>query len=290
MDRHPGWAVIVCLVGGGQEINTGEAGLVEWFEALRSHFAHWRVWHAPSLADDEYAQGKPLMQYFPEDRTRRDPRLHLAVSLRSYRAENVSNFVKAVLDNDLDEAKELYQRISVHYPLALTRDVNIARAWLRAKARGTERYGLLASSGGLRLRAIGLHVKNDTDVINWFLNEKDDVRSSYCLEEVATEFHVQGLELDWTCLAWDADLRYGAKGWQYRSFRGTQWQNVNDEVRQRYLRNAYRVLMTRARQGMVIFVPEGDVQDPTRLPEYYDRTYAVLKAVGLAELGPDNLP
>jgi hypothetical protein len=196
----------------------------------------------------------------------------------------MSNLVKAVLDNDTRNAKDLLQEISSRYPIVLTRDFEKAKKWLRSKARGTERYGLLASSGSIRLRPIGINVQVETDVVNWFLNGKDDVRSSYFLEEVATEFDVQGLELDWTCVAWDADLRYGGNNWEYKSFKGTNWLNINDETRKRYLRNAYRVLLTRARQGMVIFVPYGNKEDHTRKPCFYDITFNYLRDIGFEVL------
>jgi hypothetical protein len=210
-----------------------------------------------------------------------DARLHLAVSLRSFRAERVSDFVKAVLDNDLPAAQTLYQSLASRYPIVLTRDLESARAWLRSKARGSERYGLLASSGAHRLRPIGLNVSSEVDVINWFLSGKRDVRASYFLEEVATEFDVQGLELDWVGVAWDADLRYSDGAWEYKAFRGTAWENVKEASRVRYLKNAYRVLLTRARQGVVIVVPHGNDDDETRQRAFYDGTYQFLEQIGL---------
>lgn len=122
------------------------------------------------------------------------------------------------------------------------------------------------------------------DPINWFLNARDDVRSSFYLEDVATEFHVQGLELDWACVVWDADFRHAPSGWRHHSFVGNRWQQIHKADRQSYLKNAYRVLLTRARQGMVIVVPEGDPDDPTRKAEFYDSTFEYLKATGLAVL------
>lgn len=280
MDRHPDWAVIVCLIGGGQEINTGEAGLLEWFEALRNDFPHWRIYHSPNLTDDEYTRGHDISEYFSPGQVKEDQRLHLAVSVRSFRAENMSALVKAILDNNLRHAQNLHRQIGAQYPIVITRDISRARAWLKSKARGTERCGLLASSGGIRLRPIGVNVRVPIDVVSWFLNGKDDVRSSYYLEDAATEFDVQGLELDWTCVVWDADLRHGRGGWDHKSFRGTAWQNISDDLRKRYLRNAYRVLLTRARQGMVIVVPHGSEDDYTRRPTFYDGTYSFLERIG----------
>jgi hypothetical protein len=284
MDRHPDWAVIVCLVGGGQEINTGEAGLLEWFTAIRNHYTGWRVYLSPNLTDDEYTRGQPVSDYFQGTQMGMDARLHLAVSIRSFRAESMSNLIKALLDNNLSAATSLRREIASQYPIVVTRDIGKAREWLRSTARGTERYGILASSGGIRLRPIGINVKVETDVVNWFLNGADDIRSSYFLEEAATEFDVQGLELDWTCVVWDADLRYRHSDWEYKSFRGTNWQNINDDLRRRYLRNAYRVLLTRARQGMVVVVPDGNEADRTRKPSFYDGTFDYLARIGFEVL------
>jgi hypothetical protein len=209
-----------------------------------------------------------------------DARLHLAVSVRSYRAESVSGMVKAILDIDLENARRLCQATRQQYPVVLTRDLDQAKRWLRTKARASERYGLLASSGALRLRPIGVNVRADIDVVHWFLSSKADVRSSYYLEEVATEFDVQGLELDWAGIVWDADLRFINGNWLYHTFTGTAWNNLRDVERRRYLKNAYRVLLTRARQGMVIVVPYGNPDDVTRRPEHYDGTYDYLSQIG----------
>lgn len=279
MDRHRDWAVVVCLVGGGQEINRGEAGLAEWLAALKGHFSHWKV-HLPPNLGDEYTDGRDAARLLNPGQLELDARLHLATSIRSYRAEKVSSLVKAVLDVDVEGAKALRAATESSYPIVLTRDLNAAKSWVKARARGTERYGLLASSGAARLRPLGINVQAKADVVNWFLNGKDDVRSSYFLEEVATEFDVQGLELDWACVAWDADLRFVNGAWAYKSFRGTGWQNINDPARMKYLKNAYRVLLTRARQGMAIVVPYGCDEDRTRDPAFYDGTYNYLRQIG----------
>lgn len=155
---------------------------------------------------------------------------------------------------------------------------------MRSKGLGTTRYGMLASSGALRLKPEGIFVKNSVDVAHWFLNGKDDVRSSYALEDVVTEFDIQGLELDYTIVAWDADFRMTPDGWTYNKFSGNKWQNVKSEERRLYLKNAYRVLLTRARQGMVIFIPEGSDADNTRKREYYDGTYNYLRGLGIREI------
>lgn len=283
MDRHTDWAVIICLVGGGQEINTGEAGLMEWFAALGKHFPHWNVFVSPQLTDYEYLRGNQVQDVITENQLTFLDDLHLGVSNRSFRSEQVSALVKAILNLDLERAQLLYQSVSQNYPIVLTRNLANARKWLKGHARGTERYGLVASSGGIRLRPCGLDVKSSIEVAHWFLNDKEDVRSSYALEQVATEFDIQGLELDWTAVAWDADLRLQNGEWEYRDFSGNSWQEVKTTERKMYLKNTYRVLLTRARQGMVIFVPHGDEMDKTRLPEFYDETFAYLRMIGLPE-------
>jgi Uncharacterized conserved protein len=178
-------------------------------------------------------------------------------------------------------AKSLYQRIKDKYPICLTRNLSTAKQWVREQSQGTTRYGLLASSGALRLKPEGIFVKNDVSVENWFLNGKDDVRSSYYLEDVVSEFDIQGLELDYSIVAWDADLRFNGSEWTYFSFVGNRWQNVTSEERRLYLKNAYRVLLTRARQGMILFIPEGSDTDVTRKRSWYDEIFRYLREVGI---------
>lgn len=281
MDRHADWAVVICLVGGGQEINTGEAGLPEWFDSLRRAFPDWDVYITPQLNDEEYRRERDWQEMIGGLNVTENEKLHLATSVRSFRTPDLAAFVKALLDMDTDEARRLYQRFEDKYPLYVTRDLQKAKDWVRSKGLGTTRYGMLASSGALRLKPEGIFVKNDISVANWFLNGKDDVRSSYALEDVVTEFDIQGLELDYTIVAWDADFRMTADGWTYNHFVGNKWQNVNSDERRLYLKNTYRVLLTRARQGMVIFIPEGSDVDNTRKREYYDGTYNYLRSLGI---------
>ncbi|MFH2135922.1 MAG: DUF2075 domain-containing protein [Pseudomonadota bacterium] len=284
MDRHKDWAVIVCLVGGGQEINTGEAGIGEWVNSITRSFPDWRVYVSSRLTDSEYQAGGALKQLESHAQVIYSDELHLGVSMRSFRAEDVSQLVKQLLDLEIDSAKQTYEKIKGRYPIVITRDVGKAKAWLKRHARGSERYGIVVSSQAERLRPHAIDVKSPMDPVNWFLKEKDDVRSSYFLEDVATEFHVQGLELDWTCVTWDADFRYTKNGWAHHSFRGNSWNRINKDERKLYLKNAYRVLLTRARQGMVLVVPNGDVDDHTRNPQFYDGTYNYLKEIGFTEI------
>ncbi|MCC6186245.1 MAG: DUF2075 domain-containing protein [Chitinophagaceae bacterium] len=280
LDRHQDWAVVVCLVGGGQEINKGEGGISEWIDSLNRSFPEWNVHISSRLTDSEYGAGNTIQLLQHRKELVFKDELHLSVSMRSFRAEHLSLLVKNLLDINIEESKRIYQLIQAKYPIVLTRDVATARHWLRAQARGTERYGIVVSSQAQRLKPFAIDVKSPMDPVHWFLDDKDDVRSSYYLEDVATEFHVQGLELDWACVTWDGDFRYSNEGWKSFSFVGNKWQHIHKDERKKYLKNAYRVLLTRARQGMIIVVPEGNAEDPTRNATYYDPTFNYLKHIG----------
>lgn len=281
MDRHDDWCVIICLVGGGQEINTGEAGLAEWLSSIVERFPTWDTYISHRLEDPDYIWDRKTASELSNLNATRREALHLSVSMRSFRAESLSEFASHLVENRPANAREAYTQIAERYPIVLTRDLNSARSWLRKRARGSERYGLLASSGANRLRPEGIFVKAKIDAPTWFLNERSDVRTSFYMEEVATEFDVQGLELDWSGVCWDADFRHEQTEWKHYSFRGTAWQRTNAEERQLYLKNAYRVILTRARQGMVIFVPLGSPDDVTRTPSYYGQTFDYLCQCGL---------
>ncbi|MES2617310.1 MAG: DUF2075 domain-containing protein [Bacteroidota bacterium] len=284
LDRHQDWAVILCLVGGGQEINTGEAGISEWLNAIGNRFSNWRVYISPNLTDTEYAAVDAISVLQTKSKVNFNPNLHLGVSMRSFRSEKLSLFVKNILDLKRNDAKDIFKQIENKYPIALTRDISIAKKWLKMKARGSERYGMVVSSHAQRLKPFAIDVKSPMNPVNWFLDGKDDVRSSFYLEDVATEFQVQGLELDWSCVVWDGDLRFDEDGWKTFAFKGNKWQNIHNLERRKYLVNAYRVLLTRARQGMIIVVPEGNPEDHTRKAEYYDATFEYLKSLGINEL------
>ena len=299
LDQREDWATIVCLVGGGQEINTGEAGISEWIKALNDIFPHWKVHISPKLTEPEYAEGKVNELLEKNKNVSYSEDLHLSVSLRSYRAEKLSAFVHAMLAFE-SNASELYNEIKDKYPIVLTRDMGKAKKWLHDKVRGTERTGVLVSKESARFKPLGIHIleAGDENAVHWFLEDKVDTRSSNYLEDAATEIQVQGLELDYTCVLWDADMRYNNNKWRYYKFNGqTKWveQTPDTENKQeliKYMLNAYRVLLTRARAGMVICVPTGNPnknpsgywEDSTRLPEYYDGTYEYLKSIGIEEI------
>jgi hypothetical protein len=296
MDRFKdSWAVIIALVGGGQEINTGEGGLSEWGKAIRENFSHWKIYISPELKVGDHSTGNmTLFNQVPANiQLVEKPALHLRIPLRSYKAQELSNWVNLVLSNNPIEAKNVYESFSNAYTISITRSLDIAKAYFRKNVKGSRRYGLLASSGARRLRAIGVDVNaglkgtsTQNELGAWYLNPEDDVRSSNFLEIVSSEFGVQGLELDWTCVCWDLDLRRHQNDWEFKNFSGTKWQNIKVEnvSERQYLINTYRVLLTRAREGMVILVPKGDKEDDTRLPHFYDSVFSYLKSCGVNEL------
>ena len=283
MDRHKDWAMIVCLVGGGQEINTGEAGISEWIASLNNHFKDWHVHISSRLTDKEYAAGEALNLLAGHPNVYATDELHLAVSLRSFRAEKLSLFIHQLLDMNKPAASDTLKELT-KYPIVLTRDIEKAKQWLKDQARGNERYGIIVSSQAYRLRPLAIDVRVKPDPVHWFLSDKEDIRSSYFMEDVMTEFDIQGLELDYTCVVWDGDFRYKSGDWGTYTFVGSKWQNIQKEERKMYLKNAYRVLLTRARQGMIIVVPQGNPKDPTRKPEFYDSTYNYLKSIGIKKI------
>ena len=282
MDRHQDWCVIVCLVGGGQEINRGEAGISTWIESMDTKYKDWKVYVSNEIKLPEYSWGYSFDNIFSSSRTTTIKNLHLSVSLRSFRSENVSNFINEVIAGNAHGAKNLRDSLT-DYPICVTRSLPKAKEWLKNQARGTERYGLVAEANAIRLKSDGIFVKSDINEAHWFLADKDDVRSSYYLEDVATEYAVQGLELDWVCACWDAGLRRIDNEWQMYKFIGSKFTNRNAENERKYLMNAYRVLLTRARQGLIIFVPLGDSEDKTRDPAFYDGTYEYLLKCGFTE-------
>jgi hypothetical protein len=289
MNRHQDWCVIICLIGGGQEINTGEAGLEEWITALKEHYSAWDIHFSDLITENKnYIKSADIRSWIKFNGVS-EKDLHLAVSVRSFRSEQLSNFVHELLELNTISVLNLFQEIKDNYPIAITRDLKTAKNWLRKNAKGTERIGVVGSSGARRLRPFGIDVKNEMSPSEWFLNDQDDIRSSYFLEVIATEFDIQGLEIDWVCLAWGANFFIGPNGkWSYQNFSGTKWQNINQEITRQYLMNTYRVLLTRARQGMVIFIPEGSEIDHTRKNNFYDATFNYLKDIGIPQLTSEN--
>lgn len=286
MDRQRDWGVVVCLVGNGQSINKGEAGLKEWIESILRRYKSWDVYISQTILESEELSQKQITDIQPQLKLRKE--LHLEMSMRSFRSESVSLFINQLLDLKVEDAKStLYELRKNNYPIVMTRSLERAKRWLRSKKRGNERMGLLASSKAERLKAISINVKYSPNFVHWFLEDSQDIRSSDTLEDALTEFEVQGLEIDWACVAWDADLRLSEDKhtWEHFQLRGGgKWQNIKKPVNQEYQINAYRVLLTRARQGIVVLIPEGDDTDATRKQEWYDRTYNYLKGIGIPEI------
>ena len=286
MNRQPDWAVIICLVGLGQDIYDGEVGINEWFRSAINDFGDWDLYYSPEIFEQD--EDKNIDQEMIENYSKAhklEP-LHLRTSIRSFRADKQNRFVDALLDNRVEDAKGYYDEISVKYPIYITRDIDKAKMWAKKQVRGSQRCGVMACSSAQRLKPEGIYVPKNIEVTHWFLAPSDDIRSSNMMEIVASEFKVQGLEIDWAVVCWDADLRHTEKGWDYYNFRGSKWQHRHKEEDKRYLVNSYRVLLTRARQGMVIFVPKGvdEEIDPTRNHTYYDDIYAYLKSCGVKDL------
>jgi len=291
LNRHDDWACIVCLVGGGQEINKGEAGIQEWFHALNSKFKDWHVYYSDRMTGKEYLGNSNVQQLLSgmDNLPHAESCLHLSASKRSFRSENVSDFVKALIDCDADKAKELYGKITENdYYVYLTRDLKVAKDWVKSNSvKKGGRYGVIASSSAGRIRADGIFVNSGLDPKKWFLTNEKDINSSYFMELAASEFDIQGLEIDWSVLCWEADYRYdeNEKNFTYNCLSGSKMQSVKKDINKAYLKNAYRVLLTRARQGMVIYIPRGNKEDNTRLPKFYDGTYKYLKdIIGIAEI------
>lgn len=284
MDRHDEWCVVIALIGGGQEINDGEAGLNGWFSALEKQYQDWHSYYSEKLKQKEYAGENVELNLLKNTKSSSENSLHLATSMRSFRAEKLSHFVHYLIHNQPTQAFSIYEQISAHYPIFVTRDLTKAKAWIKAQSRGMESCGMLASAGAKRLKAEGVNISSEIDATHWFLNSQGDVRSCHFLEDVGTEFLVQGLELDWCLIAWDADYRCKNNVFEHWSFKGSKWMHVHNESQQRYLENSYRVLLTKARQGIVIYIPTGHSQDLTRAPAFYDETFQYLQQCGLDEL------
>lgn len=285
MNRHQDWAVIVCLVGGGQDINTGEAGIQEWFDSLRRSYPDWKVYVSNKITEEEYVGNNSFDKLIEGLNCKTVEELHLSISLRSFRSEKVANFVHHLLNNEKEQAAAIYQEIKKVYPICMTRDLNTAKEWIKKQTEGKNcRYGLIASSQAKRLRAEGIWVECKCKPEKWFLEEKNDIKSSYFMEEVATEFDIQGLEIDYALVGWDADYRYENGHFECYKPSGSKWQTINKEDNRRYLKNAYRVLLTRAREGFIIFVPKGDDSDNTRLCKYYDELWEYLKDIKIEEI------
>lgn len=285
MDRNEDWSVIICLIGGGQEINKGENGAIEWLKSVKEKFPHWNVYLSKEIREKQYLGNITIDEVLDNVEHKFVENLHLRTSVRSFRSENVSKFFNALLDREVQTAIEIHKSL-IEYPIKITRDLDIAKKWIKDQAKGIDRYGIFASSKSHRLRPEGITSKKPMDFQTeaWYLDTDEYVDSSNFMEIPATEFLCQGLEVDWAIVGWDASLRPSKEGWACYNFSRKDWKNILNADDQRYLINSFRVVLTRARQGMVIFVPKGDIEDHTRNPKYYDEIYEYLKEVGLDEI------
>jgi len=291
IDKSHDWGVILCLLGGGQEINKGEDGLLEWLKSIKNNFPHWNVYAAPEIKTKEYLGNNDPEKILDIPNKTFLNELHLNISTRSFKAENFSKLINHILAREIPQAKEIVKEFNEkneneRYHLLLTRNLQTAKNWVREMTRGNERYGLFTTALSHRLWPEGIvkRGQREFDELGWWLDDEKYIDSSFSLEIPCTEFFSQGLELDWSIFGWDACLRPHGDDWEYLRFRRYRWEKINDEKKQRYLKNAFRVLLTRARQGMVIFVPKGDKSDHTRLPELYDGVYNYLKEIGIKEI------
>jgi hypothetical protein len=292
MERHQDWAVVVALVGGGQEINDGEAGLEEWGRALIGSAKDWVIYASPEVLEGGASTAGHRLFDDPskQKEVRTSTALHLRTSNRSLRADQLATWVNLVLEGDAEKAVAL--RITAKFPIFLSRNLNQTRSKMREQGIGVNRYGLVGSSGAARLRAEGLEPSSTFHAEypweHWYLASETDVRSSYRCEVFATEFEIQGLELDWIGICWGGDFVWNeSQGWQLRRLlqgRQSKWSAIKNAEKRVYRRNAYRVLLTRARQGMIIFVPRGNVDDPTNLPNDFEGTAQYLLRCGVTPL------
>jgi hypothetical protein len=293
MSRHADWCACVCLVGGGQESNSGEQGVSGWGEALRrlptKDAALWHVHASADVFRGGSSTAGLALGPVPRVTIHEETTLQLLVPMRSYRSQRVSEWVTRVLEGSETDAAAIASNLGP-YPIVLTRSLHEARAWLRSQARGKRNYGLVASSGARRLRADGLgqilHATDGKEIAHWYLRPPGDIRSSCALEVPANQYTCQGLELDFVGLCWGGDLNYdpSANDWMYRRLGGAYWKMIQDNTARRLLLNSYRVLMTRAREGMVIWVPLGDPDDATRDPKHLDATAQFLLRCGAQPL------
>lgn len=299
MGRHDGFAAVVALIGSGQEINTGEAGLAEWGRVIAQAGA-WQAVAAPSVL--RAAEPAQRLADSPQPWLTVDPELELAVPMRSVREDSGAAWVDAVLRGARAEAAGI-AAAAPGLPFLLTRSLTAARAGLRALAPGLRRAGFVRSSGARRLRAEGFDAQllGAQEPVDWFLQRWPDIRASDALEVAATEYACQGLELDVVGLAWGGDLVREGPRWQPRRFSGRDWQRVKGEEETRFIRNTYRVLLTRARYETIIWVPCGSpadapFHDATRPATVYDAIAAFLRDCGIRDLGdlappaPDPAP
>lgn len=277
------WCCLVCLVGSGQEINRGEGGLQLWGAALEkfNKTQRWDIFISPQSLSGKRGLIKTVDNSSIKVQLNSD--LHLVTNLRAYRNDKQGLWVEALLEGDVSFASDIANEME-HSPAFVTRNLTNAKSWLRMRNRGGHRVGLLASSGAVRLIAEGVPFSprsNELDeVAHWFLKPTGDYRSSNALEKPLSEFVCQGLEIDYACLCWGNDLIWKENAWLVRKMSAPKWQTAKKPETIQFRLNAYRVLLTRSRAGLVIYIPEGENGDFTRNSEDFDSVYTILLKAG----------
>ncbi len=280
MRTHPNGAVVVALIGHNQAINSGEMGIAAWFKAAGE--CGWRITISDeTMSLDEVATTGVWSTHPLRDRLVTG---HLPHSMRYYRNGGLERWAEHVLDDRVEAAAALARELDERGDTVwITRDLVAARQWVRSRKVGQDRVGIIASGQARRLAAEGLFVDFKPDIANWMLKPSGDVRSANMLETVQNQYQVQGLELDYTLVCWDGDLRRSAHGWSAWKMNGADW---NKDKELGFAKNGYRVLLTRARKGMIVFVPRGDIngEDETRPPAMYSAIAEHLIQCGAREL------
>lgn len=296
MNRRTDCTVIVCLIGWGQEINSGETGLAEWFKALK-RYDDWKVYVTPQLNDPVYLHGADWNRMISGLDVVEEPNLHLSVSMRTLRTDALVNCVDSLLSLNYEQAREYYSKLGKKYPLLMTRDLDTAKSWIQSVARDGERYGRLVSSDTESLLdSPDRNIRNypNSEYISWILNGKDDPKSSFNLDLHISEFNIQGLEIDYALVEWGPDFRFESGSWKYYRRTDYGWEERKKSIRNNgingdyskedYTLNSYRVLLTRARRGMIIYIPRGDSHRTFLHPENYDGTYELMKQLNIREI------
>ncbi len=285
--QNPGKGlVIICLLGHNQAINTGESGVISWFKAVNkakgwSYQIDEKTLSLNGLFDDISSR----QMWSNHSKRKSLEKGHLDHSLRFWKNRDVEIWASAVVHGDSDKAMEVATSLGQEgIRIYLTRELKTAKNWVNGLRVGEERLGMIASSQARRLIAEGIHIlpQSDSKIGHWMLAPSGDIRSSNTLDVAQNQFQIQGLELDYALVCWDADFRRAKTGWEAYNISGTKWQKQSKKEEQAYRENSYRVLLTRARKGMVIYIPNGDESqiDETRNPSFYDGIFEFLVTCG----------
>jgi len=284
------WGVIIALVGLGQDIHTGENGLGVWFKSLLEKNTDWEI----KLSKEIFNQAADNISSYKEvllknKRVSDCDGLYLRTCIRTPRAKNLSDFSEALLNNQPEKAKMALPRFD-DYPICITRSLQTAELYLLANRKRKERCGKLCSSNSKILGRISHSFDNiDTwHFANWMLDENGR-DSSNSLTFSASEFNIQGLELDWGLLGWDMDMYYFKGKWNQQKMLTPKRFCESSDIVKKHILNTYRVLLTRARKGLIIYIPKtNDFEDPFNVSSYFDSTYEYLKSCGIKDIDQDK--